>query len=390
MNPEPRMRPMDHPKSSELRIAVAGGSIGGLAAGTALHAVGCDVHVYERTPHQMTSRGAGIVVQPSLLALLQETHAPALPTTSCTHRHYLAPHGGPGEASPMPQRFTSWEAIYRTLLAAFPPERYHLGAEVVSFDQEDERAVSVQLGGERTIEADLLVCSDGWRSAARRRLLPDAVPAYAGYIAWRGTLDEGDAPAELAAFFDDRFTFSEARSGGHALCYFIPGANAATASGERRLNWVWYVHVQQGPALDLLLTDDAGVRRAGSVPQGRVAPAIAGAMREHAVRELHPRFAELIAATPEPFIQTILDLAVPQMRFGRVCLLGDAAFIVRPHTAGATAKAAEDARALARAAASPRTALDAALTRWEAERLAAGRTMSHYGLALGRRFASAR
>ncbi len=376
------------PRADRLRVAVAGGSIGGLAAGTALLTAGCDVHVYERTPQQMTSRGAGIVVQPALMTLLREVGAAPLPTTACRHRHYLLPDSGPGELSGMPQRFTSWEAIYRTLVAAFPPERYHLGAEVVGFDQEEGRAVTLRLGDERRVDADLLVCADGWRSAARQHLLPNAVPAYAGYIAWRGTLDEGDAPAELTAFFDDRFTFSEARSGGHALCYFIPGANAATAPGERRLNWVWYVHIAQGPALDRLLTDDAGVRRTGSVPQGRVSLAIAGAMREHAVRELHPRFADLIAATPEPFIQTILDLAVPQMRFGRVCLLGDAAFIVRPHTAGATAKAAEDARTLARAAASPRTAFDAALTHWEAERLAAGRAMSHYGLALGRRFAS--
>jgi 2,6-dihydroxypyridine 3-monooxygenase len=41
-----------------MRVAVAGGSIGGLAAATALRSVGCAVEVYERTPRQMTSRGA--------------------------------------------------------------------------------------------------------------------------------------------------------------------------------------------------------------------------------------------------------------------------------------------------------------------------------------------
>lgn len=371
-----------------LRVAVAGGSIGGLAAATALRSIGSAVEVYERTPHQMTSRGAGIVVQPSLTALLAQVGAPALPMTRCTHRQYLSPDGGPGPLSTMPQRFTSWEAIYQTLVAAFPAEHCHRGIEVAGFDQEpDGGPVTVRLGDGRNAEADLLVCADGWRSAARERLLPGAAPHYAGYIAWRGTLDESDAPADLVDFFDDSFTFSEARSGGHALCYFIPGAEARTQPGERRLNWVWYVHVEEGPGLEEILTDDAGERRTGSVPQGRVAPAVAARMREAAVRELHPRFAKLISATPEPFVQVILDLAVPRMLFGRVCLVGDAAFIVRPHTAGATAKAASDARALAFAAQAWRGDFDLELARWEADRLAAGLEMSHYGLALGRQVA---
>ena len=108
-----------------MRVAVAGGSIGGLAAATALRSVGCAVEVYERTSHQMTSRGAGIVVQPSLTALLSQVGASSLPTTRCTHRNYLSPNRGSGDLSLMPQRFTSWAAIYKTLLAALPTESYH-------------------------------------------------------------------------------------------------------------------------------------------------------------------------------------------------------------------------------------------------------------------------
>ena len=37
------------------------------------------------------------------------------------------------------------------------------------------------------------------------------------------------------------------------------------------------------------------------------------------------------------------------MAFGRVCLIGDAAFVARPHAAAGTAKAAADAWALAEA-----------------------------------------
>ena len=53
------------PRAAE--IAVAGGSIAGLSAGAALRTAGFDVHVFERSPGRLTSRGAGIVVQPELL-----------------------------------------------------------------------------------------------------------------------------------------------------------------------------------------------------------------------------------------------------------------------------------------------------------------------------------
>src|SRR5689334_2068051 len=125
MRRSPRVRRGNLP----LKVAVAGGSIGGLCAGIALRGIGCEVEVYERTPGAMASRGAGIVVQDDLLRLLQRHGAPELPTTSCLRRRYLLADGGDGEVVPAaPQRFTSWDAIFRTLRAAFPDERYHPGA----------------------------------------------------------------------------------------------------------------------------------------------------------------------------------------------------------------------------------------------------------------------
>ena len=64
-----------------LRIAVAGGSIGGLCAGLALRGAGFDVQVYERVSGPMETRGAGIVVQGELIDLLRTHSAGALPTT---------------------------------------------------------------------------------------------------------------------------------------------------------------------------------------------------------------------------------------------------------------------------------------------------------------------
>lgn len=374
------------PPEAPLRIVVAGGSIGGLSAGVALHGAGFDVKVHERHPGPMETRGAGIVVQGELTGLLRDARAPRLPTTSCSVRRYLDPDGGEGQVQRAPQEFTSWEAIYTTLRAALPSGRYRMGSALSDFE-DDGRSVSAAIGGGERIEADLLVCADGAQSATRRRLLPAVAADYAGYVAWRGTLDEADAPPGLVGYFDDAFTFSEARSGGHMLVYLIPGEGADATPGRRRLNWVWYVRAGAAER-DRLLVDRDGRRHHASLSQGEAPDGTVDWLVALAGREVHPMLARLVAATPEPFLQTIVDVVVPRMVFGRTVLLGDAAFVVRPHTAGAAAKAARDASVLASALRRARLNVDAGLSSFEEMQLEYGRGMTEYGIALGRRWAA--
>src|SRR6202171_2714304 len=177
--------------SKPLRVTIAGGSIGGLCAGVALRGIGADVHIYERVAGPMETRGAGIVVQGDLVHLLRQHHAPDLPMTACRVRRYLDPEGGAGTTQAMPQQFTSWEAIYKTLRATFPDDRYHMGAAVSDVEQQGSQVIAT-LNGERKVTSDLLLAADGANSALRHRFVPDAAPNYAGYVAWRGTLDESD------------------------------------------------------------------------------------------------------------------------------------------------------------------------------------------------------
>jgi 2,6-dihydroxypyridine 3-monooxygenase len=78
---------------------------------------------------------------------------------------------------------------------------------------------------------------------------------------------------------------------------------------------------------------------------------------------------------PEPFIQAVYDIEVPRMAFGRICLIGDAAFAVRPHAAAGTAKAAADGWALARALVASDGDVPVALAAWEQRQLALGRSL---------------
>ena len=132
------------------------------------------------------------------------------------------------------------------------------------------------------------------------------------------------------------------------------------------------------------MTDKSGRQRDASVPQGEIS--------DHArdfllgrIGALTEQFARLVEATPDPFIQSIIDAAPPRMVFGRVCLIGDAAFVVRPHTAAAAAKAAADSMALARALRGADGDFDRGLSAWERQQTAVGRQLVDYGVMLGER-----
>src|SRR5205807_1900715 len=82
---------------------------------------------------------------------------------------------------------------------------------------------------------------------------------------------------------------------------------------------------------------------------------------------LAPPIAEIFARARQSFFQPIYDLASPRIAFGRVALLGDAAFVARPHVGAGVTKAALDAACLADAIVRCGD-LDAALAHYDVER----------------------
>jgi 2-polyprenyl-6-methoxyphenol hydroxylase-like FAD-dependent oxidoreductase len=370
---------------SVLRVAIAGGSIAGLGAGVALLKAGVDVHVFEQDTGAIQSAGAGLVVQPELSRLTYSPVGPDLPITLCSGRRNLTFDGGFGPFQRMPQQFTSWDAVHTMLLRHFPAERYHRGAVVNEITQSDT-GVSVDVRGFGPVEADILIAADGAQSPIRRGFLPNLEAEYAGYVAWRGTVREQDMPQDIIAEFDDIFTFGDARSGGHALAYFIPGDGLGTEPGRRRLNWVWYVGASPRER-DALLYTREGQQRQSSLRRGMARDEVVAELHAQAFRELHPMFARLVELTPDPFLQSIVDLGVPRTVFDRTVLIGDAAFVVRPHTAGGAAKAARDALAIADSLTRGGSDIYVTLAGFEAQQIAYGRELMAYGIDLGRRWA---
>jgi 2,6-dihydroxypyridine 3-monooxygenase len=201
-------------------------------------------------------------------------------------------------------------------------------------------------------------------------MLPEVAPRYAGYVAWRGVLPEAELTSAPFEALHDALTY-ELLPAGHILVYPIPGRDGAVAENRRLMNMVWYRNVAEDE-LPALLTDRTWQQRRVSLPPGTARDDVVGEMCAVAREQLAPPIAEVVTGVPEPFVQAVFDMAVPRMVRGRACLLGDAAFAVRPHAAAGTAKAAEDGWVLAQELRAAGGNVPAALAAWEARQLALG------------------
>lgn len=363
---------------------MAGGSLGGLTTAVLLLKVGCDVQVFERSGSELTGRGVGIVVHPVTVRFLLERAGLDLAaiSTGAERWVYLAADGSVAHAEPCRYRFTAWNTIYAALRAWLPPERYLLGHPLT--DLEPAGGCIQARFGDRAVEADLLVGADGTHSTARSLLLPGLVPRYSGYVGWRGTLPEASLSGESRAALGDAITY-HLTGDSHVLVYPIPALDGSVAVGDRLMNFVWYRNVPAGSPLGAVMTDRDGARRDLSVPPGMVAGPQIAELRA-AARRLPPPVAELVGRVEEPFVQQVVDVAVPRMGLGRACLIGDAAFTARPHAAAGTAKVAADAWALAEALADSKGDVEAALAAWEPGQLRLGRNLVERSRRIGERY----
>jgi 2,6-dihydroxypyridine 3-monooxygenase len=357
-----------------MHTAIVGGSLGGLTAALLLRDLGHDVTIYERSPVPLEQRGAGIGLLAETSRYFTERLGVDLDSISITtdHIRHLDRAGSIVHDHLHTYRFSSWNTIYRGLMHAFGPDRYLLGHEVASIEQVNNRS-TLQIQGGVKVEADLVVCADGVASKFRRTLLPSFVQRYAGYVAWRGMVPEHELPAPITAALGDAITYSVIANS-HILVYPIPGIDGSVEPGKRLINYVWYRNYLPGSDFDDVLTGADGFKREVSLPPGTARADHIAEMKAHATARLPDVISTVINATEQPFLQVVFDADVEQMVFGRVCLLGDAAWVARPHAAAGTAKAADDAWALAEEL-SAHSNVDGALRNWETRQMAIGREL---------------
>ncbi len=348
-------------------IIVIGGSLGGLNAALWLRELGCNVRVFERAEKPLIGLGAGIVLNPATVRYLAQqpqfdVNALSVSTQALC---YLGTDGAVITEQYVGYRFSSYNALYRGMLDAFGLTQYQLGHRVTHFEQ-DTNGVTVHLSNSHTTRCDLLVCADGIRSVGRQVLLgEDAKPSYAGYVAWRGIVKPSDIAPERYALMRNAITY-HLLPNSHMLTYPIPVVDQVDITIDTPfINWLWYRNVAEGDTLNHLMTDKDNVRRDLSVGAGAVAHTHVNQLRHEAAALLPPPLNDLIQTTAQPFVQMIVDYAPPHLAFGRVCLIGDAAYVARPHAAAGSAKACEDGYQLALALQANDFDISVALSRWE-------------------------
>ena len=290
------------------RALVVGGSLGGLFIGCMLLRAGWDVVVIERTAGALTGRGAGLGVHAPLLDGLRRAGARVDSSigVAVDGRVTLGADGAVLASIDMPQLCTSWRRLHAVLSDAFPPERLRHGNGLVGIEQ-DEDGVTARLADGSSLAGDLLVGADGVRSTVRRLLLPEVGLRYAGYVAWRGYVEEAAfSPATHAAIFQ-RFSW-QLPEREQILGYPVPGADDDVRPGRRYYNWVWYHPVEEKSELPAMQTDAEGRLHEEGIAPHAIRPVVIAAMRRVAASILCPPFAEVVRITRVPIVQPIYDL----------------------------------------------------------------------------------
>jgi len=365
------------------KILVVGGSLGGLFAANILLRQGHDVTLLEKATGSLDGRGAGIVTHDALAEALRAAGVKIDDSlgVQVTKRVTLGADGQTLGEMELAQILTSWSRLYHMLKESFPTERYLQGKTVKTVTQ---NANTVQVGCEdgSQYEAELLIASDGIRSGVRAQLAPEIQPEYAGYIAWRGVCDESALSQHTLHTLFNYFGFC-LPNGEQMLGYPVAGSGNDTRPGKRRYNFVWYRPASEAQELVSLLTDDDGHYYPTGIPPLKVSRKHIAHMRKVAQEILAPQYAEILEKTASPFLQAIYDVRSEEIVFGRVALMGDAAFVGRPHVGMGVTKAGDEAIVIAKHIANL-GATPEALQAYRGERLKLGQQVVARAQYLGR------
>jgi 2-polyprenyl-6-methoxyphenol hydroxylase-like FAD-dependent oxidoreductase len=367
------------------KAIIVGGSMAGVLAGNMLIRQGWAVEILERSKDGLEGRGAGIVPQRSLLTALGRAGVTVRPDIGIrvTKRVAYDRSGVAFATHPYDQYSTSWSLLYDLLRDAFPAQHFHAGRNVAEIAQDSDSATAILSDGTK-FAGDLLIGADGMRSVVRRALFPELKPRYVGYLAWRGMLEERHATPD---FVDDCFSSLNFGfpKGEELIGYPVAGPGGTVEVGRRRFNIMWYRPVSPGPELRNMFTGIDGVHYETGIPPHLVRPELVAAMKEEAQRVFPSRFANVIARMEGMFVQAIYDLESHLMGQGRVAIIGDAAFVARPHCGAGVSKAADDAASLVDAL-STNDSTEDALAAFSLERTKAGSAAVKWAAHLGSYF----
>lgn len=331
-----------------MKVLIAGGGIGGLAAALSLHDVGIDAEVFEQAP-EVRELGVGFNMLPHAIKELTALGLlPALDRAGIRTREliYMNRQGqtvwqelrGMDAGYDTPQfsihRGKLLGALYVAVLERLGPARIHMDRRLTGFEERGDRVFACferRDGGEPVeVAGEALIGADGIHSKVRSVLYPDeGAPVWNGMMLWRGA-------AEWPVYRDGR---TMVIAGGNAAKFVFYPIHADPAKPDMRLtNW----------AIMARIGDEAKPppRREDWSRPGRLDEVLPFVSDRFHIGFADP--AALIEATGTFYEYPNCDRdPLPRWSFGRVTLLGDAAHPMYPNGSNGASQAILDARSLA-------------------------------------------
>jgi salicylate hydroxylase len=339
-----------------IRVAIIGAGLGGLAAAGALRHHGIEVVVYERAP-QLGEVGAGIQLGPNAVKVLRALGLEgALRPLSAEPANYVSlawddariryrePMKGPYAVQyGAPYLMAHRADLHRLLCELVPAESVRLGAQCTGVSS---ARLSTRLGASASfadgsqIEADVIVGADGINSTVRESLFGVQPVRFTQQMAWRCIVPIESVPTEVGIGRDEYVGWIGPT--GHVICYPIRGG---------ALYNIFAGHVT-----------DAWVDESWAVPSS-IDELLDG------YRGWHPALLKMLAQVSDCYKWGIRDRdPLPRWTVGAVTLLGDAAHPMMPTLAQGAAISLEDGFALARHLSQCRDDPAGGLAAYEAER----------------------
>ena len=360
---------------------IIGGSMAGLFAATALLKKGWDISVHEKVPVPLSGRGAGIATYDELADLVfKATNNNNVLGTTAKSRVSLDINGKIISSYDYPQVYTSWQYLFSILREQISNDDYFMGDDCIKIEQNEDKAIAFFENGKKK-ETDLIVVANGIKSELRTYVDKKAHPQYAGYVGWRGVVNEEEISTKslkiLSNYFIVVLPFNQ-----QIASYPIAGEGKNPFKiGERRINWIWYKPVSTNTLKDLLL-GKSGQQYEDGIPPNEIRDDVVSTLLKEANEKLPPQLAELVEITKQPLIQPIFDLESQRMRNKKVITIGDAAFTARPHVGMGVTKAAMDAFTLSEHLENNQNSQNLSL--WETKRLKEGKFIVNRSRVLGK------
>lgn len=361
---------------------IIGGSLGGLFAANLLRSIGWEADVYERVADDLAARGAGIATHDEMFDTMRRLGITIDDTIGIRvqDRVFYDSTGKVIATHVMPRYMSSWVRFYRPLKDLLPEHNYYFGKNLMRYEERTD-GVTAYFSDGSSASGDLLIGADGIWSAVRAQWFPDLKPGYAGYIAWRGMAEECDFPPTLRDEIVPIHAFC-LPEGEYMITYPVPGQDDDIRPDHRRANFVWYHPVTEETLKDLC-TDASGKCHGVAIAPHLIWPELIAEMRALSRSLFAPQIADTVDLVKQPFFQAIFDLESPCIAKGRVALLGDSAFVGRPHSGMGTTKAALDAQYLIDALLAANGDLAAALADYDQSRRQFGARVVARGRWLG-------